>query len=364
MIKILHIRSSFDAGGTEALLLNLYNNKQHYFKIYLVLIKAGSLVKQLNNPNNQFFLWARRRFLDLTVILKLYRLVKLNKIKIIHTHQEIELVYAAILKFLIPGIHVYHSVHLINTEKNTGYYLEKILLSFICKIIAVSQAVKNHLITLGYPERKIVVLYNAVVPPSKVTKVEEKYFKQKINYSPDDFVIMMIGNFRKEKDQLTIVKAFNRIKGEYQNLKLVFIGRLNDFAKECIRETLSIDLDKRVFYLNALPDAAKYISFCDLFVYSSKSETFGIAVIEALLNKKPVLASDIPVMKELSVNGKYFTLFKTGNEIDLALKIKNYIKNEYNNTQKIFIAYQYASSKYSYEVFIQNLNKIYGDKKY
>lgn len=358
MKNVLHIRSSFDAGGTETLLLHLFNYKQNYFNIHLALIKDGRLIKDLSNSENHYYKFFRKRFFDLFVIRKLYQVIKTNSISIIHTHQVIELFYAVMLKLKKPDIKIFHSVHLLNFERNWTSYLESFLVNFAEKIIAVSQTVKDHLIAKGYASDKIIVIPNAVSLPEKVNHNDIIKFKEKINYSRENFVVLMIGNFREEKDQLTLLKAFNLLRNDYPQIKLVFIGKDNEFAEPCKKMTLEEDFNTRVFYVGELENASKYIPCCDVFVYSTKSETFGIAVVEALLQKKPVIASDIDAMIELSKNGKYFTLFATGNDKDLAEKIKHYIDNGIN-PEKTKKSYQYAVNNFSYEKFIKNLSNIY-----
>ncbi|MGK9477947.1 glycosyltransferase family 4 protein [Melioribacter sp. OK-6-Me] len=359
MIRTLHIRSSFDPGGTENLLLHLFNHNQPFIEIHMVFIKNGTLINELKNKYNFYYLLFRKRFLDLGVIFKINRILKKKRIYIVHAHQEIELLYAFCLKILNPKIKIFYSIHLMREKKDLVYLMEKVLLPFTYQIIAVSYAVKSHLIHSDYPYKKIKVLYNAVKKPTNITEYDKVYFLNKIKYDVKDYLILMIGNFRPEKDHLTLLKAFNRIKSVYKNLKLIFIGKINQYTDECIKHTCYADFNQRIFYLDRLPDASKYIQLCDLFVFSSKSETFGVSVIEALLSKKSVIASDIPVMKELSSNGRYFELFETGNDKELAEKIENCISNKCQIKEKIEEAYNYASSNFNYDTYVEHLMKIY-----
>lgn len=86
-------------------------------------------------------------------------------------------------------------------------------------------------------------------------------------------------------------------------------------------------------------------------------DTFGIVVIEALMNKIPVVASDIEVMIELSKNSKYFDLFKTQNPISLANYIRFFYKQNFNN--KRYFVYKYISKRFSYKNYIYKLMKVY-----
>jgi glycosyltransferase involved in cell wall biosynthesis len=158
-----------------------------------------------------------------------------------------------------------------------------------------------------------------------------------------------------------LLKAFNLLRSKYSFVKLVFIGKESTETKACKEITFQEDLNKRVFYLGSVENAYMLLSTCNLFVFSSYSETFGIAVVEALFMRIPVLTSDIPVMKELSADGKYFRLFETADEKSLAENIEWFV----NKTNKEIVdeivvnAYKYANETFSYERYINQLIGIY-----
>lgn len=171
----------------------------------------------------------------------------------------------------------------------------------------------------------------------------------------------MIGNFVPEKDQLTIVKAYKKLlKDNFTNIKLVFIGKTSEFTQTCIEELPKELIGKKVFFTGALESANQYLNYFDLFIMSSKSETFGIVVIEALLKKVTVLASDIDTFCELSDNGKYFSLFKTGDAADLANKIISNINGDKSDFMQLNEeSFSYANSQFTYEKYVFELLQIY-----
>lgn len=83
-----------------------------------------------------------------------------------------------------------------------------------------------------------------------------------------------------------------------------------------------------------------------------------MAAIEALLYKVPVIASDIPVMKELSVNNRYFELFNTGDAADLATKIRLQLLYPTPDEQRSESA-EYAQTAFNAENFVQKLAQLY-----
>jgi glycosyltransferase involved in cell wall biosynthesis len=61
----------------------------------------------------------------------------------------------------------------------------------------------------------------------------------------------------------------------------------------------SFQLDKRVIFFDAVPNAHQYNYFFDLFAIPSKHEGFGLSLVEAALHKKSIICSDIDVFREL-----------------------------------------------------------------
>lgn len=362
MINVLYIRSSFDPGGTETLLLNLFNYRQNEIKFNYAFLKDGSLISRLNSDINQYYKLFRRKRIDFKIIKKLAHLIKNNNIRIIHTHQLFELFYAVLLKIRYPYLKLFHTIHSYHNEHSKwAEILEKLLVWFAHRTFTVSMSSREELKKRGYPSKHMDVLYNAVKPPVPASREQLEWFKKKIKYRENDFIVGMIGNFVWQKDQMTLVKAYNLLKEEIPNLKIVFIGKESELSERCKKELNPEDLDNRVFFLGALENASGYLSLFNLFVMSTLMDTFGIVVIEALMSRIPVVASDIEVMRELSCNGKYFELFEKQNPRDLS----NLITKLYNgqDKDKIISAFEYAKYAFSYKQYIKNLKNKYAGSK-
>ena len=68
MIQVLHLRSSFDPGGTESLLLHLFNYSQKEILFHYFLLKDGSYIEKLKSNNNIYI--QKHLFLFLGIYLK------------------------------------------------------------------------------------------------------------------------------------------------------------------------------------------------------------------------------------------------------------------------------------------------------
>ncbi len=360
--KVLHLRSSFDPGGTETLLLNLFNYDQKPFDIHLVLLKNGTLADQLMAQNgNQVYHWYRKRFLDTTVLKKLHTLINEKKISIIHTHQFIELCYAVALKLMNPGIRLIHQIHLMFSKKDVFFYLERSLSQRFANILTVSNAAKKELVKdFGFDEKNIFVLYNAIILSNGNLSDRSVTEKLKAPLRKDRVNVVMVANFVWGKDHETIFKAYDSfIREALPQVSFYFVGAESEISERLKKQYLvTSDLeDGRIVFTGRISHANALLPWFDVVIMSCFSETFNLALVEAAATGKVILASDIPVFRELSENGKYFQHFKTGDAQDLFESLEHLVKNfpkvsETNHAE-------YYREKYGFDNFVGSLNEIY-----
>lgn len=360
--KVLHLRSSFDPGGTETLLLNLFNYDQKGFHIHFVLLKNGSLVDQLRPLNgNQVYHLYRKSFLDITVLKKLHRLVNEQKISIIHTHQFIELCYAVALKLMNPGIRLIHQIHLMFSKKDAFFYLERTLSQRFTKILTVSNAAKQELVNdFGFDDSKVFVLHNAVRLSTERLSDEDAAAKLKVPLKKDRINVVMVANFVWGKDHETIFKAYNSfIRSALPQVNFYFVGGESEISERLKKQYLvAEDLEEgRIVFTGRVAHANALLPLFDVVIMSCFSETFNLALVEAAAAGKVILASDIPVFRELSENGKYFQHFKTGDPHDLFASLEFLVRNLPNVSETSYA--EHFRKKYGFDNFVGSLKEIY-----
>ena len=102
---------------------------------------------------------------------------------------------------------------------------------------------------------------------------------------------------RKGVDQ--IIKALKKLP----NYKLIIIG---EGKSKLTLEQLCIDenVSKQVLFLGYKKDAYRFLPYYDLFALPSRSEGFGLTLIESAIYKKNVICSKIPIFQELCPNNE------------------------------------------------------------
>lgn len=104
---------------------------------------------------------------------------------------------------------------------------------------------------------------------------------------------------------------------------------------------------------------ADILSSLDVFVLSSRHESFGIAAVEAMLVKTPTILSDIKLRLEVSQDGNFSLIFPTGNSKDLAEKMIAIAENEKLRESLPKDAFDFAKENFSIEAHLRELKKLY-----
>lgn len=136
-----------------------------------------------------------------------------------------------------------------------------------------------------------------------------------------------------DKDFSTLIKAFDELKKDTNiKEKLVIVGDGPD--KQNLEDLVKKLKLKDVVFLGKKTNPYIWMKNSKLFVLSSKSEGFGVVLVEALIVGTQVISSDCPVgPREILENGKYGELFEVGNIIELKNRLKNKLKNKGNDFQ-------------------------------
>lgn len=144
-----------------------------------------------------------------------------------------------------------------------------------------------------------------------------------------DSVYIMVGTIEPRKDHITVIEAFEKLWTDGKQYKLVIIGQIGWKNKEILHKIKTNKyLNKYLFVFNNINDAelAMFYRKSKALIFASKNEGFGLPLIEAMQYKIPIIASDIPIFREIA--GNYPVYFSVGSSNDLARAILN-IKSNY-----------------------------------
>lgn len=253
--------------------------------------------------------WKTFGKVDPLTILRLTRLIRRERIDVIHTHLSTASLLGALAARLARIRSVAH-VHGLNTATCFRYSSH---------IIAVSDAVRRHMLAQGIREEKITVIHNGVRLEC-YQPVECSEARARLGYDPQAPIFGVFGRLSPEKGQRVAVEALFLVKRDLPDARLVLAGRGPD------RESLqtcaeALGVADSVHFAGFVDDVRTLMCACDAVVVPSLREGFGLAAVEAMALCRPVIASAVGGLPEIVVQGETGILVAPNDPNDLARAI-------------------------------------------
>ncbi|MCT7507777.1 glycosyltransferase [Aliarcobacter cryaerophilus] len=139
---------------------------------------------------------------------------------------------------------------------------------------------------------------------------------------------LMVGTLEPRKGHKQTLLAFEELWQKNNNINLVIVGKqgwlMDDFASKVRNHP---ERNKRLFWLEGISDEylEKVYETSTCLIAASEGEGFGLPLIEAAQHKKPIIARDIPVFKEVAKEFAYY--FENTNEANVLCKaIKEWLE--------------------------------------
>jgi len=161
----------------------------------------------------------------------------------------------------------------------------------------------------------------------EVIKLSKKKLNTKIFKSNKNLNILNVGRLVNQKDQITLVKAINLIKGKIP-LEVIIMGR-GILKKKLENYIENNNLKSIIKIIDFKDNPFNYIKKSELFILTSAFEGLPNVLLEAQTLKKFIISSSCPTgPREILLNGKAGFLFKINNAYQLSKKILEYYKNK------------------------------------
>ena len=232
--------------------------------------------------------------------------------------------YVVLVQNILPfSFNEYKKYNLISQIK---IFIQKILYSYtILK--------SSGIIFLSRNSKKIVLETLKNIPRSTIIGhgVNKKFYINKINSDYKKINIVYSSNILPYKNHLDIIKAAsNLLKKAIPIKKIIFIGNYSEhFFKFLKKKIKSYKIpNSTISFAGLISDKKqkKEYRVANLVIYSSTCEAFGIGLVESMLTKRLIIASNSKNNKELLGNGGIY--YKKNNSGDLANKIELFYKKK------------------------------------
>ena len=245
---------------------------------------------------------------ELALSSKLFDVISKHKIDVLHVHYAIPHAYAAymakkILKengYNIPIITTLHGTD-ITLVGNNPFYKPAVTFSINKSdiVTCVSKSLMEDTREFFGIKREIKVIPNFIDIDKYARKLN--LCQGNMLAQDDEKIIVHVSNFRPLKRIIDVLKIFEKINQKI-NSKLIMVGDGPDKkkAKEFLRKN---NLKNKVIFLGKTSEVDEILCSSDLFLLPSEKESFGLAALEAMALKVPVISTNTGGLKDLNING-------------------------------------------------------------
>lgn len=363
-MKVAYFIGSLNRGGTEMLTLDICRKRSFApYEIILIYRNDGELTEEFKATGVPMFR-IKPRGAKIGYFGELRRLVKRENVSIVHA-QTLTNAAMAVLFTLFTKVKLVASFHGFFRSISMSV-LKQAVMRNADAMVFVSGFVRDWYFkkSLFCPKQRCKVVYNGINFEKFDRKYEVPDFLDNSSNGVKKLRFVMVGNFVSVRSQIVICKSLKLLKDQgITNFDFYFVGKRVDSESwrydECVEFCERYGLMDFVHFVGSRGDVPAILQHVDGFIYSTFDDTFGIAVVEAMAVGIPVIVNDWDVMKEITRQGKYATLFETENEEDCAMKIKELVASNEAYHDKALKNVEGIREMYSIEKHVMNLYEIY-----
>jgi glycosyltransferase involved in cell wall biosynthesis len=364
-VRILQISSARTFGGGERHFVDLcrgLTNRGH--EIFTALRPSNEWQRRLDflPPENILHVSLRNSFGVLSAT-KIAEFVRANNIEIVHAHAARDYIPASLACRMAKTAKFVLTRHVLFPLKP----VHRFTLNNLSKAIAVSRPVEANLQNI-FSKEKVVLISNGIDVEALANTARKKLreeFRFEHNIPFDAFLIGTVGELKVLKGQRDFTLAAQLVAQKFPGAWFIIVGKDNsfkqDFRRELKRLVKIFRMEERFVWLDWTEDTTSLLAALDVFVSASHTESFGLAILEAMATGCAIVATGTEGANELlqtNVSGKIVPMkdpIRLAEAIDAVLNDEKLQQTFGKNAQAT------AKEKFGLEKMIIETEKIYHD---
>lgn len=292
---------------------------------------------------------------------KIVDVVKYEKLDLLHVHYAIPHASAALMAknilasqhIFIPFITTLHGTDITLVGRDPSFLpVIKYSLENSDEVTSVSESLKQDTELIFALRKEIKVIPN-FINISEYSITADRCHRK--HYAPNGEKIMIhVSNFRKVKRVEDVLRVFDVVRKKLP-CKLILVG---DGPERGNIEKLCRELNTcgDIISLGKIADPKEVLSISDLFILPSETESFGLAALEAMAMKMPVISTNTGGLPELNINGVSGYMSNVGDVEDMAKNALAILSDE-----KKLALFKEQAFKQASEFDIEKILKQYED---
>ncbi|MBP7055946.1 MAG: glycosyltransferase family 4 protein [Candidatus Omnitrophica bacterium] len=323
-MKALCVSTHFNIGGISNYMLTLASELKKIGIETVIATSGGNMeteARESDIPHFHINIDTKFEFHPKLFIaaMQLKSIINKEHIDIIHAHSRVAQA-VSILASRMTGVPVITTCH--------GYFkkrLRKVFDTWGVRVIAMSDAVRQHLVTdLGVSPDRIRLIYSGV----DCDRFMREYSADEIAIIKkglglrERFVVGTIGRLSSVKGQAHLLDALASIASKRSDVEGLIVG--DGPEREALqRQAESLGIKGKVKFISSNVDTPGFLAIMDVFVFPSLKEGLGIALLEALASGRASVSSDTGGISDIVVNGSTGVLVKVADHAAMAKAVSD-----------------------------------------
>jgi glycosyltransferase involved in cell wall biosynthesis len=364
-LRILHISSAQAFGGGERYLADLANalaTRGH--DVFAVVRPDSPLIAELTGlPAQNLVHLPLRNALDAKSAGRLASFVGKQKIQLIHAHMARDYPLAAYAGRRNPDAKLVVTRHVLFPLNR----LHRITLSRVTRVVAVSEAVGRQLCMQKIvPPEKVTVVHNGIDIArfeTAMRQFDREQFCRRWDVPEKSTLVGSVGSLNPLKGHEDFLQAAARVADIFPGAYFIVAGvdvtarQLNRTNLECLVRKLK--LESRLRFIGKMDDVVPLFCALDISVSASHSESFGLAIAEAMTTGTPVVATETEGAKEIIRHGETGLLVGVRDVVALAEAIGALLNDEERRQRIGHSAREEVRLRFSLDRMVDATEQIY-----
>lgn len=325
MTNILFLITGLNVGGAEMQIYQLIkrlNKSDNYNLIVVSMLEPGPIGDKLKEAEIKVYsLQMKRGKIDKDFIWKLNKIIKDEKVNLIHSHLFHANLLARVIKIFNPKIKIITTLHNINIGGRKRERIIKYTNFLSDSNTIISETARQYFVNIGtFPEKKLKLIPNGV---DTLEFKENSELRLKTRHKlgvRNDFVWLAVGRFEEQKNYFNLMKSFSFVLETHKNVQLLLVGT-GPLLEETKKMADELKIHEHTKFLGYRNDITSLMNAADAYVMSSSWEGMPIVLLEASAVGLPIVCTDVGGNKEVVVDSETGFIVKPNCYLSLANKM-------------------------------------------
>jgi sugar transferase (PEP-CTERM/EpsH1 system associated) len=362
--KVLHLIWALDLGGAERQVVEIVRrlDRSRFEPLVGCLVKKGRWGEALQREGVRVVEFAKRPGLDLRLLGRLARLLREERVSVVHTHAFTAATWgrlaAAVARTPVVIAHEHSAFSLDSWHRRL---VDRALVPTTDRWVAVSQALARDLVRQeGLPRSRVVVVRNGIPLPAPEGLRRAAALRDEWRSGRFHTLVGTVGRLEVRKGLEVFLQAMAVLAPSHPTLRAVVVGegpmggRLEDQARE-------LGLGDRVLFTGRRDDVPEVLGALDIFALPSHTEGLSISLLEAAASGLPIVATDVGGNPEVVEDGVTGLLVPPGDPDAFAAGLARILETPGGGGELGARAAERVRARFSAESMVGQIEDLYED---